>query len=279
MKHLFPLAALLSALGAVPLAAQPAIEAGMTPQQVRSAFGAPARTRDAGGWSYWFYSNGCPHRCGSDDVVFFQDGRVVAAVLRTGGRRFEGPRASQALEGLEPTPPSDTRPSTAPAGTLVVVPGENGTARVEGVRVTGPGQPAGGQGRSVIRPGTPGEEPGVTIVRTEPAGTTPGLNPRGSRAVRGTTARSQPLVDTAMDQSQIRRERAVTARTIPAGKPSAARADTSMDQTRIRRERQVTARTIPPSTPPAQPAGTPPAPGDTTGGRTSMPAPATPPRR
>jgi hypothetical protein len=130
----------------------------------------------------------------------------------------------------------------------------------------------------VIRPATPGEESGVTIVRTEPTAPTPGLNPRGSRAVQGAAARQQPLVDTAMDQSQIRRERAVTARTIPAGPPSAARADTSMDQTRIRRERQVTARTIPPSTPPAQPSSTP-APGDTTGGRTGAPAPATPPRR
>jgi hypothetical protein len=93
----------LLAAAAVLLAApsahgQTTISAGMSPAQVRSAFGAPATVRRAGDWTYWYYHNGCPRRCGSDDVVFFQAERVVAAVLRTGRRRFDGPAADRALE-------------------------------------------------------------------------------------------------------------------------------------------------------------------------------------
>lgn len=93
------LLAALGILGAVTAApAQPLIQAGMTVDQVRAQFGAPAATRAAGEWTYLYYHNGCPNRCGSDDVVFMRDGRVVAAVLRTGRRRFAGPGAATALE-------------------------------------------------------------------------------------------------------------------------------------------------------------------------------------
>src|SRR4051794_19069724 len=77
MKMKLTLAAALSAvLAASPSAAQRTIAQGMSPGQVRSTFGAPARTRTEGDWTYWFYSNGCPNRCGSDDVVFFRSDEV-----------------------------------------------------------------------------------------------------------------------------------------------------------------------------------------------------------
>jgi hypothetical protein len=84
-------------LASAPLQAQSVISQGMTPEQVRETFGAPATTRTSGEWTYWYYHNGCPNRCGSDDVVFFREDRVVAAVLRTRARRFSGPRADDAL--------------------------------------------------------------------------------------------------------------------------------------------------------------------------------------
>jgi hypothetical protein len=134
---LLALAALL--LGAGPVHAQATISEGMSPGQVRAAFGEPATVRTAGEWSYWYYHNGCPRRCGSDDVVFFQGDRVVAAVLRTGARRFAGPRADRALEAaggtaerqrregggvyVEPSEPvtvGGVRIETAPARTVVV---------------------------------------------------------------------------------------------------------------------------------------------------------------
>ncbi len=84
-------------LASAPVQAQSVISQGMTPEQVRETFGAPATTRTSGEWTYWYYHNGCPNRCGSDDVVFFREERVVAAVLRTRARRFSGPRADDAL--------------------------------------------------------------------------------------------------------------------------------------------------------------------------------------
>lgn len=125
MKH-----AMTLALGAILLAAAPAagqtIAQGMTPAQVQSEFGAPATTRDAGDWSYWYYHNGCPRRCGSDDVVFFQNGRVVAAVLRTSRRQYRGPQADDALQATDDGT-SGVRVNSGPA------PGA--PARVGGVRV------------------------------------------------------------------------------------------------------------------------------------------------
>ena len=98
MKTKIALAAVLALAVSTPALGQRTISAGMTEAQVRTAFGAPATTRAAGEWTYWYYHNGCPTRCGSDDVVFFREERVVAAVLRTSARRFSGPRANDALE-------------------------------------------------------------------------------------------------------------------------------------------------------------------------------------
>jgi hypothetical protein len=98
MKVRLTLAAALSLFAAPTLAQRAMIAPGMTPAQVRDVFGAPARTRAEGPWSYWFYANGCPIRCGSDDVVFFRNDSVVAAVLRSRGRMISGPRAPDALE-------------------------------------------------------------------------------------------------------------------------------------------------------------------------------------
>src|SRR5215213_8620060 len=97
MKAKLAIAAALLAFSALPAAAQRVISPGMSPEQVRGTFGAPARTRGEGEWSYWFYSNGCPNRCGSDDVVFFRNERVVAAVLRTSSRRIASGPAADAL--------------------------------------------------------------------------------------------------------------------------------------------------------------------------------------
>jgi hypothetical protein len=135
MKTILLVAAALL-FAAPPANAQRTISEGMSAEQVRAVFGAPATVRTAGEWTYWYYHNGCPRRCGSDDVVFFRDQRVVAAVLRTAARRFAGPAAAPALEaagGLEPgdgvgmyLPARDpvtvggVRVESVPAGVIVV---------------------------------------------------------------------------------------------------------------------------------------------------------------
>lgn len=135
-------AALLLTAAASPALAQSTISPGMTGDQVRARFGAPATTRAAGEWVYWYYLNGCPIRCGSDDVVFFQNDHVVAAVLRTSRRRFAGPAADDALERAVVSGPADSRTNDAPPA--------DGRARVGGVRVE--------------------ERPGTVIVVPAPAG-------------------------------------------------------------------------------------------------------------
>lgn len=163
-----PALLLLSVL-AIPTAATaqavPTARAGMSEAEVRRVFGEPATVRSTGGWTYLFYHNRCPQRCGSDDVVFLQDGQVVAAVIRTGARRFVGEPAAQALAGRS-TPASPARPRAAPAGE------ERDGARVEGIRIRVPGTRDGGGGAEDenVRPSVVGPFPGRNgIDRRAPA--------------------------------------------------------------------------------------------------------------
>lgn len=148
--------AMLLALAAMIVAAVPAagqtIAQGMSPAQVQSEFGAPATTRDAGDWTYWYYHNGCPRRCGSDDVVFFQNGRVVAAVLRTSRRQYRGPQADDALQATDDGTSGVRVQSGASSGE------QAGTVIVGGVRVQG-AEPEPARGGVIVVPaqGTPVE--------------------------------------------------------------------------------------------------------------------------
>ena len=175
MKIAIALAAVLVAVSQPVMAQSRSISPGMTTDQVRAAFGAPATTRDTGDWTYWYYHNGCPRRCGSDDVVFFREGQVVAAVLRTSARRFSGPAADQALEryddvsaagGVETERPvnmgriGNPREENADEGGTSSAGGRAGEpARVGGVRVTTPEGEARGEG-----------EGSTTIIRRRDAG-------------------------------------------------------------------------------------------------------------
>lgn len=156
-------AALLLAAAATPAHGQATISPGMTAEQVRDRFGTPATTRVAGEWVYWYYHNGCPVRCGSDDVVFFRNERVVAAVLRTARRRFAGPAADDALEAAGGNEQVNAAPS-------------DGRARVGGVRVEEPATTLivtpsrsddADRARPRAREGQPGEP--STIVIGQPA--------------------------------------------------------------------------------------------------------------
>lgn len=155
---------------ATPALGQITISPGMSTEQVRDRFGAPATTRTQGDWAYWYYLNGCPIRCGSDDVVFFQNDRVVAAVLRTSRRRFAGPAADDALNAAaDGNERGNGRSNDAPPANA-----PEGRARVGGVRVDG--VPTSGlvttpaadveRDRPQAREGQPGEP--STIVITQP---------------------------------------------------------------------------------------------------------------
>lgn len=222
---------LLIASGVALLLAAPAagqtVRAGMTLSEVRGTLGDPAAVRVAGDWTYLFYANGCPVRCGSDDVVFLRDGQVVSAVFRTRRRRFVGPAAASVLEG---TPAAARAPRSRAPGTPPDREERTGAARDAGR----PGEPSRAvQGIRIRVPGTEDVSTGGDIV----------IRPSGA-AARGDTL----LADSALDQSRQRREQQVTPRTIPPDRPGASAADTALDRSRQRRERQVTPRTVRPRT-------------------------------
>ena len=241
-------AALALALAATPAVAQRTISPGMTGDQVRVAFGAPATTRAAGEWSYWYYHNGCPNRCGSDDVVFFREGRVVAAVLRTAARRFAGPAASDALEpyddasaqgGLVVEPPIDmgVRGNPRPRGEREddASAADRAPARVGGVRVEGPPARAGAedtQGRTTIIRGD-------ARLPADRQAEAPFAVERGAAAT--DTVANPALAD---DEERRAREGRVEPNTIR----TQAQPDT-MNQQRREREQSVTPRTVRPQNP------------------------------
>ena len=166
-KRMLALAGVL--LAAAPAAAQRTISPGMTEAQVRSVLGPPATTRSTTGWTYLYYQNGCPIRCGSDDVVFLQDGRVVAAVFRTGVRRFAGPAADDALEAGG---------ADVDAGASASTPARMAPAVVGGIRVddgaTRQRAPIGGR---------TAEPAGTAVIRDDGGDPARPLQRAGSRAV------------------------------------------------------------------------------------------------
>lgn len=105
---------LLLCCAAAPAVAQRTVGVGMTEAEVVSALGTPSSVRQAGPWTYLFYGNGCSPRCGSADVVFLQEGRVVTALFRTRARSFSGPAPAVALRGFDEPGVQRAAPEAAP---------------------------------------------------------------------------------------------------------------------------------------------------------------------
>ncbi|HEV7590363.1 MAG TPA: hypothetical protein VGO40_19795 [Longimicrobium sp.] len=250
---LMAVAAAMAAVASGSAAAQrQMVEPGMTPAQVRGIFGAPARTREAGEWSYWFYANGCPIRCGSDDVVFFHNQQVVTAVLRSRRREVTGLAAAAALEraggdldadairaqaGEAPPAlhaPKRTRGRERNRETDFqdVAPSRVGRIHVESGGRTIDRRPV-GQVRDVPA------EAGSAIIRA-PAGQEQGANgPRGVRNPVGTARDSvQGAPATAVDDERAAREAEIRRNTVQ-NQPD------TLQARRTNREKSVTPRVVP----------------------------------
>lgn len=86
---LLPLA--LACLGSTTAHAQAGtVRPGMTAAEVRAAWGEPQATRERGSFTYLVFPTSCLPECGSHDVVILENGRVVDAIARSNGRRYEG---------------------------------------------------------------------------------------------------------------------------------------------------------------------------------------------
>jgi len=182
----------LTAQGSRPIAP------GMTTDEVRAALGAPAVVREADGWTYFFYTNRCLPRCGTDDTVFFHDGRVVSAMLHAPSRLYSGPAAAPALgrESAEPAARTDAEvtrirvrsavPAEAPAANLGVISGRMRAA----TPVAGPDAPhPRGEIVSVDTVYVPDSAPG----QTEPGTSGRAETGPGERSDAGTRT-SEPVI-------------------------------------------------------------------------------------
>lgn len=82
------------------------IKPGMTDAQVREQWGEPLTVRKIGIMSYMYYRSNCLKTCGTNDVVFLENGQVVDAVVRDKGRKYDGIASSPADRKPEPTAPA-----------------------------------------------------------------------------------------------------------------------------------------------------------------------------
>jgi hypothetical protein len=70
------------------------VDPGMSRAEVVAVWGEPAVERSLAGWLYLHYRNGCEISCGTSDVVMFQGGQVVDAIVRGPGHTYSGVSSS-----------------------------------------------------------------------------------------------------------------------------------------------------------------------------------------
>jgi hypothetical protein len=70
------------------------IDPGMTREQVVAKIGEPLSSRSYQGFTYLLYKNGCEKKCGMNDLVVLDSGKVVDAVFRAKGRAYSGTSSS-----------------------------------------------------------------------------------------------------------------------------------------------------------------------------------------
>ncbi len=85
------------------------VNPGMSRAEVVGVWGEPVTERTADGRAYLYYRNGCEVTCGTFDVVFFEGGQVVDAIVRGRGHTYAGTSSSPAGSEGVPTLPSQTR--------------------------------------------------------------------------------------------------------------------------------------------------------------------------
>jgi len=70
------------------------IDPGMSREQVVAKLGQPLSVRSYEGHTYLLYKNGCEKKCGMNDLVVLDSGKVVDAVFRSSNRKYSGTSSS-----------------------------------------------------------------------------------------------------------------------------------------------------------------------------------------
>ncbi len=84
------------------------IAPGMSERDVYSLWGPPIAVRRQGDMTFLYFRNGCEYTCGTEDVVFLQNGQVVDAVLRWPGHAYSGQSSSPTATMPHPRHGGDT---------------------------------------------------------------------------------------------------------------------------------------------------------------------------
>src|SRR6185369_14645514 len=70
------------------------IDPGMSREQVVAKLGQPLSVRSYEGHTYLLYKNGCEKKCGMNDLVVLDSGKVIDAVFRSTARKYSGTSSS-----------------------------------------------------------------------------------------------------------------------------------------------------------------------------------------
>jgi hypothetical protein len=70
------------------------IDPGMSREQVVARLGEPLSAKSFESFTYLLYRNSCEKKCGMNDVVTLDSGKVVDAVFRSPSRRYTGTSSS-----------------------------------------------------------------------------------------------------------------------------------------------------------------------------------------
>jgi hypothetical protein len=85
------------------------VDPGMTRDQVVAVWGVPVAERAQGNHTYLYFRNGCEVTCGTFDVVFLDDNKVVDAIVRGPGHTYSGVSSSPRART-----PQEARPGAGP---------------------------------------------------------------------------------------------------------------------------------------------------------------------
>lgn len=94
MRSLIALVAIVGSSAALQAQTKTAIDPGMSRDQVVAKLGQPLSARTHNGFTYLLYRNGCEKKCGMNDLVVLDSGKVVDAVFRSPAREYTGASSS-----------------------------------------------------------------------------------------------------------------------------------------------------------------------------------------
>jgi hypothetical protein len=77
------------------------IDPGMAREQVVARLGEPLSAHSYENFTYLLYRNGCEKKCGMNDLVVLDSGKVVDAVFRSPSRKYTGTSSSPHMLSAE----------------------------------------------------------------------------------------------------------------------------------------------------------------------------------